>query len=89
MSKYSQVDNTASEKVWQQLNKEFGNIIENDPTPAKAAKPLAELKAKVVSKNGLSIRQTEGLSARIANYMAGTYGKSKTAENFGHEKPTK
>ncbi len=83
MSKYEQVNDTECLKLWQSLNGEFSKIIDNDPTPAKVKDKLSELKTRVQSKNTLTGRQTESLSARIDNYMAGTYGKNNNEAKKG------
>jgi 2,3-bisphosphoglycerate-independent phosphoglycerate mutase len=89
MSKYSQVDDTENNKLWLGLNRKFNKIVESDPATAKAKKELMELRAEVLSKNPLNVRQTESLTAKIDSFLAGEYGKTKTADNFGHVKPSK
>lgn len=67
----------------------FNTLVEDAPPVNKIKKQLDELRAIASSRGEFSARQLEAILARISNYEAGTYGKSKTEEHYGHSKPEK
>src|SRR5690349_2664394 len=67
------------------LLKEFHKIWDEGPKDFEKFEALKE-KAKLTP---LTPRQTEGIVDRCKNVIRGNYGKTKTADHYGHSKPEK
>ncbi len=59
------------------------------PPAAKIKDQLLEIKDLAITSGELNSRQREAITDRVKYYFSGEYGNTKTAENFGHNKPTK
>lgn len=61
---------------WRELITRFNKLIENSPAPMSIQKELFQLSEDATS-NLLNYRQTEAIQARVKNYLAARYGKTK------------
>lgn len=84
-----QIDNTECIAKWRELIGKFNKLVENDPPAEKIKKELLALKAEASTAKILELRQVSAICDRVDNYLNGTYGQTKTAENMGHDKPVK
>lgn len=67
----------------------FHSIIEGMPPAEDIKDKLLGLKEMAKQAGEINSRQQEAILARCDNYMIGQYGNTKTADNYGHVKPTK
>lgn len=66
----------------------FNNLIEDNPPIQKVKAPLKKLIDDAKINPELNYRQREAIIACCDNYLNGTYGNTKTAENLNHGKPS-
>lgn len=59
------------------LLKKFNDLVGSNPPVDKIKKELLEIKDSARNNNALNFRQKDSIVARVDNYIAGTYGKSK------------
>lgn len=68
---------------WQSLLKTFHAI---DPNSKDAKEQWEKLKETAKNDAVMTPRQKEGIADRCQNAINGEYGKTKTADNYGHGK---
>lgn len=73
--------------AWQKLIAEF-KVIQTHYKGKDDNIKLIQLKEKAKLNPYLTDRQIEGIYARCDNVMNGTYGNTKTNENYEHGKPS-
>ena len=71
---------------WRRMLAEFHEIIKGDTSTKQAKDSLLDLKLRAKENRIMTDRQTQAITARVDNVIAGTYGNSKVASNFGHTK---
>lgn len=67
----------------------FNKLAEDMPPVEKIEPELLKIRQAAISSSELNSRQTDAVVARVDNYINGTYGRTKTDENLGHEKQEK
>lgn len=75
--------------VFTLLLRGFHKLVEDMPPVDKVQPELLKLKQAATNSAELTVRQREAVIDRCNNYINGDYGKTKTAENLGHEKQEK
>lgn len=55
----------------------FNKLVATEPPVPKIKDELLEIKAAAIQSAELNSRQTEAVTARVDNYINGTYGKSQ------------
>lgn len=72
-------------EVWQNMIREFKNIIKGNPKPEKVAQLLNELSSRAARTMVLAPRQVEGIMVRCHNYLTGNYGLEGKAYNGSYK----
>jgi hypothetical protein len=84
-----QIDDTACIAKWRELIGRFNKLVEDNPPADKIKKQLIEIRDACSKAKELTIRQVSAIYSRVENYLDGSYGQTKRAENMGHDKPVK
>ncbi len=60
----------------------FNKLVDGQPPIAKVKDELLEIKAAAIASAELNSRQTDAITARVANYLDGSYGKNSKKEIY-------
>jgi hypothetical protein len=59
------------------LLKRFEAVIKDMPPAKSVEKELLQINVDAINERSLTIRQTEAITARVKNYLAGNYNNQK------------
>lgn len=74
---------------WLELIRKFNELVKEAPAVSKIKAELEVIKLEASTSILLNIRQREAIIARVNNYLAGTYGNTKTDEQMAQSKSGK
>lgn len=80
--KYNKEAEEACIKKWRELLCQFNGLVENHPAPKEIQKELLQIKETAKNSGVLTFRQVDALVARVDNYLACRYGRTKEHINF-------
>lgn len=67
---------------WRTLISAFNKIADDKIPVDQCKEKLLVIKEQAKSNKALTYHQVDAIAARVDNYIAGTYGKSKTKANL-------
>lgn len=76
---------TVTKTDFELMLQKFNRTVENQPKVSEVKETILKLRELAINSKALNSRQTDAITARVDNYLNGTYGVNKKKELFNNE----